>query len=135
MRVWDIPVTQLCNKHLIAQHHEIHCIYSIIVNNKKGFAHHPEVMRWRDRLYCLVRTHDNTAFEMRLRGLNHRTMLDESIINPIGQKVIVNKEAETSIWQMAQEPPEPWQPIEVQKQILLSKNCGCLRNEKDSPII
>ncbi len=23
--------------------------------------------------------------------------------------------------------PKPWQPIEIQKQILLSKNCGCLK--------
>jgi hypothetical protein len=48
MRVWDIPVKDLCNKHLVAQHYEIHCIYSILTKDLKGYRNHPEIKRLAD---------------------------------------------------------------------------------------
>lgn len=108
MRVWDIPVLQLCNKHLVAQHNEIHTIYSIITNNKKGFAHHLEVMRWRGKLDALWMAHFDTVTEMFYRGMCHKTELF------IPQEVLSN------ICH-----PEPWQPVEVQKDLLRAKGCGC----------
>ena len=35
MRVWDISPKILCQKHLIAEHRELHAVYSIILKNKK----------------------------------------------------------------------------------------------------
>lgn len=109
MRVWDIPVGQLCDKHLIAQHHEIHCIYNIITKNLKGFAHHPEVMRWRTNLDALEWKHDGTVDEMLRRGFNHNSPLHVTY-DKFTYQVYVDL----------------WQPVEIQRQLLLAKNCGCL---------
>jgi hypothetical protein len=114
MRVWDIPVNKLCDKHLIAQHHEIHCIYSIIVNGKNGFAHHPEVMRWRDNLASLRNKHDITVIEMLNRHKVHKSPLVwfENYL-PLNTPM-----------------PKPWQPVEVQIALLKSKGCSCnVRNK------
>ena len=105
MRVWDIPVSQLCNKHLVAQHNEIHTIYSIITNNKKGFAHHPEVMRWRDKLGSLWVMHSVTIMEMEHRGMKHNSPFADTVYG--GQY------------------PCSWQSVEVQKDLLRAKGCGC----------
>lgn len=75
MRVWDVPVEFLCDKHLLAQHLEVHTMYSVIVNNKKGYAAHPETMRWRNNLPELVLVHEQTAAEMTSRGMNHKSPL------------------------------------------------------------
>lgn len=105
MRVWDIPVEQLCNKHLIAQHHEIHCIYNIITKNLKGYAHHPEVMRWRDNTKALIRKHETVRFHMENRGIKHSS--------PIPFEDI------------CADYPDPWQPVEKQKELLKAKGCSC----------
>lgn len=109
MRVWDIDVSRLCNKHLVAQHHEIHCICSINLHGYKGFWNHPETRRWRGRNNQLAYVHYQTVNEMVARGLNHRyhmgTLDDVSI--------------------SVERRPEPWQPIAKQVDILRSKGCGC----------
>lgn len=117
MRVWDIPVSQLCNKHLVAQHHEIHCIYSIITNGKKGFAHHPEVERWRDNLPQLWIIHELTVYNMRERNYQHKSPMPvrlESLEGFIHTKTIVSFIM-----------PDPWQPVEEQIRILKAKGCDC----------
>ena len=47
MRIWDISSKNLCRKHLIAEHEELHSLWSIIINNKRGYSKHPETSRWR----------------------------------------------------------------------------------------
>ena len=106
MRVWDIPVSNLCNKHLIAQHHEIHCIYSILTNNLKGFRHHPEVLRWEGHLGILAKVHADTVFEMQHRNFNHTDGTLFAVTDSFDY-------------------PKSWQSVEQQKEILRSKNCGC----------
>jgi len=105
MRVWDIPVDKLCNKHLIAQHHEIHCVYNIITQNKKGFAHHPEVMRWRNHITQLRSRHELTVSEMLRRGFKHNSPMGLGGVYDIVR--------------------EPWQPIEQQIELLRAKGCDC----------
>ena len=39
MRIWDISPKNLCRKHLIAEHGELHSLWSIIINNKRGYRH------------------------------------------------------------------------------------------------
>jgi hypothetical protein len=76
MRIWDIPPEKLCRQHLLGEHHELHALWSIIINNKKGFAHHPETMRWRGKLKALYLRHEALVEEMTKRGYKHHTPLD-----------------------------------------------------------
>lgn len=76
MRIWDIPVPYLCDKHLKAEHYELHCIWSVIVNNKSGYAKHPETMRWRGRLLAMYGRHRQQVDEMTRRGMTHKSDLD-----------------------------------------------------------
>ena len=106
MRIWDIPVQQLCNKHLIAQHFEIHCIYSILTEGKRGFYNHPEVKRWLKHLGALILVHDRTVIEMIQRGFNHYT--------PLSKYTAYNYDY-----------PKLWQSVELQKELLREKGCSC----------
>lgn len=102
MRIWDIPITNICDKHLIAEHHELHCIYNIITKNLKGFSNHPETMRWRGKLEALCSRHKEQVAEMKKRGFKHNSPLKLVKDSPIQDYV--------------------WQPINIQKN-LLSKRC------------
>ena len=79
MRVWDIPVTYLCDKHLLAQHVEIHTIYNVISQDKKGYSKHPETLRWVDRLPELKLMHSFTVYEMKRRNYNHKSPIDDQL--------------------------------------------------------
>ncbi len=70
MRVWDFPPYLLCNRHLLAQHNEIHAICSINLRGG-GFYYHPEVKRWRGHLNQLAYVHERTKLEMVNRGMKH----------------------------------------------------------------
>lgn len=118
MRVWDIPVKQLCNKHLIAQHHEIHCIASILkkkyYGEKTGFANHPEVLRWSNNEIGLAWMHLQTSLEMIHRGIAHNQSNDSS-----GRLHYIQ-------WNYQyREQPVLWQSIEQQIALLKSKGCEC----------
>ena len=76
MRVWDLTVRSLCRNHLLAEHRELHAIWSIIINEKKGYSKHPEVMRWRGKLGALWARHELQKREMMRRGYSHRSELD-----------------------------------------------------------
>jgi len=109
MRVWDIPITKLCNKHLVAQHHEIHCIASINLHGYGGFCNHPETRRWRGHINQLAYKHYQTVNEMVARGMKHHYHLgtiDDVSMSTDGC-------------------PEPWQPVEQQIALLKSKGCKC----------
>ena len=58
MRIWDIPVEKLCRNHLLGEHRELHAIWSILINNKKGYAHHPETVRWKGKQKALYLRHE-----------------------------------------------------------------------------
>jgi hypothetical protein len=73
MRVWDIDPGYLNRQSLLGEHREIHAIFSIVTRNKKGYARHPETLRWKDRLAALKKRHDLVVSEMRLRGYQHHS--------------------------------------------------------------
>ncbi len=77
MRIWDVSVNKLCRQHLLGEHAELHCLFSIISNKKKGFANHPETKRWRGKLAALYKRHEQQIKEMKKRGYNHQTPLDK----------------------------------------------------------
>ncbi len=106
MRVWDFPPSLLCNKHLVAQHHEIHCIESIIRHNYSGFSHHPEVKRWRGHMGALLGRHEQTIAELIQRGMHHKTPF--------------------LLYGLADfTEPKPWQPLPEQLAVLAGKGCKC----------
>jgi len=98
MRVWDIPPNYLCDKHLLGQHLEIHTMHSVIINGKKGYAKHPETMRWRGHEDELRGVHEATAKEMITRGFNHKSPLAGSYVSQVSVLGIVDP-----IWRQIEE--------------------------------
>lgn len=105
MRIWDIDPGYLNRQSLLGEHLELHGMVSIIVNNKKGYAHHPETIRWRNYGWALQKRHRQISAEMRLRGYNDKSPVDlasnegqwpESYIDePFQQFAILQRKYET----------------------------------------
>ena len=110
MRIWDISPKYLCRKHLIAEHGELHSLWLIIINKKKGFSKHPETMRWRGKLKALYLRHEKLITEMKRRGYNHKSLLDKRFAKG---KVVQNVYVDSKI---------------MQRKILKRKPCECLIN-------
>ena len=75
MRIWDVSPGILCRNHLLGEHAELHATWSILTKNKKGYSHHPEVMRWRGKLKALYLRHEKLVREMKKRHYNHLSVL------------------------------------------------------------
>ncbi len=80
MRIWDLPVTCLCRNHLLAEHRELHAIWRVILDGKRGYSRHPEVLRWSGKLMALSARHDEQVREMEARGYRHMSRLDVSAL-------------------------------------------------------
>jgi len=108
MRIWDISPKKLCRLHLLGEHRELHAIWSIIVNNKKGYSNHPETLRWNGKLKALYLRHEKLVKEMEIRGFNHKSPLDIKFAKGSNkQKEYIDS-------------------IEKQIRILRNKSCECL---------
>ena len=79
MRIWDVPPERLCRNHLLGEHSELHGVWSIITQDKRGYAHHPEVLRWKGKLQALYLKHQEIVEEMERRGFNHNSPLDRDL--------------------------------------------------------
>jgi len=77
MRIWDISPDKLCKNHLLGEHRELHAIWSILINEKKGYSKHPETLRWKGKQKALFIRHEKLVKEMKKRGYNHFSPLDE----------------------------------------------------------
>ena len=86
MRIWDIPPGKLCRNHLLGEHSELHAIWSILTQGKEGYAHHPEVLRWKGKLKALYSRHEEIVVEMLRRGYRHKSPLDESLATGVEQQ-------------------------------------------------
>ena len=73
MRVWDVHPGYLNRQSLLGEHRELHGLRNILVEGKRGYARHPETLRWVGCLSALARRHAALAAEMRLRGYEDRT--------------------------------------------------------------
>lgn len=72
MRIWDLPVQNLCRKHLLGEHRELHCIWTFITTDKGGsYKKHPETLRWINYLPALWARHYQQDVEMTKRGYKH----------------------------------------------------------------
>ena len=111
MRVWDVPVKNLCRKHLLGEHRELHAVWNILTvhGGKGGYSSHPETKRWSGRLKALYIRHEKEVVEMKRRGYVHRSPLDPKLARGRAvQDRFVNTLAE-------------------QKQILINKGCFCFK--------
>jgi len=115
MRIWDLPVECLCRNHLLAEHRELHAIWSIIIDDKRGYSKHPEVMRWHGRLGALWKRHEQERVEMTRRGYAH-----ESPLNP---DLIPKRHKGT-------EQPVLIDSLEDQRMKLRAKRCPCSTSER-----
>jgi hypothetical protein len=107
MRIWDISPDKLCRNHLLGEHRELHAIWKIITENKKGYAHHPETLRWRGKLNALYIRHNYLVKEMKKRGYNHKSPLNKDFATG---DIIQNNMIDS---------------IEDQINLLRNKNCKC----------
>jgi hypothetical protein len=79
MRIWDLPAKDLCKNHLLGEHRELHAIWNILTQNKKGYSHHPETLRWQGKLAALYQRHQEEVLAMKARGYQHHSPLDKSL--------------------------------------------------------
>jgi len=107
MRIWDISPDKLCRKHLLGEHNELHAMWNILTQGKKGYANHPETKRWKGKLKALFRVHEEIVLEMLARGYNHKSPLDKTLAK--GSSI------QTSFVD----------PAERQIEILRQKGCDC----------
>jgi hypothetical protein len=111
LRIWDLPPAILCRQHLLGEHRELHGLWRILTEDRRGYAHHPETLRWRGKLAALSLRHDALVTEMHRRGYQHATPLDPQFTTDCDrQDVYVDEPAE-------------------QVEILRRKGCGCAVTE------
>lgn len=110
MRIWDIPVERLCRNHLLGEHRELHAIWSVIVDDRKGYSKHPEVLRWQGRLGALWLRHEQQKDEMLRRGYSH--------LSPL----YLDDVEEGHSGRLS---PPSIEPIYEQVRKLREKKCGC----------
>jgi len=107
MRIWDVDPKILCRNHLLGEHRELHALWTIITQNKKGYSSHPETKRWVGKLAALYDRHELLVLELNRRGYKHNSPLDKKLaIGERKQTVFIDS-------------------IENQKLILKSKPCDC----------
>jgi hypothetical protein len=107
MRVWDLPCGQLCDKHLLGEHAELHAVWSILTNKRNAYSQHPEVKRWAGNLNNLFDRHCQLVTEFRKRGFKHMSDLAYEKATDVNEKVaLINT-------------------LEEQKAILTTKPCPC----------
>jgi hypothetical protein len=78
VRIWDVDVRWLCDRHLLGEHRELHAIWTVHTERKRGYARHPETLRWRGRLAALYARHEAQVAEMARRGFRHASPLDRA---------------------------------------------------------
>jgi hypothetical protein len=94
MRIWDIDAGFLNDQSLLGEHRELHGIYSIISNNKKGYSRHPETLRWVSHLPALEARHGLLVEEMMLRGFKHHSPLTNDPTNLNWPSIFIDEPSE-----------------------------------------
>jgi hypothetical protein len=75
VRIWDVSPSLLCRQHLLGEHRELHGLWRILIEDRKGYARHPETRRWRGKLAALYERHEALVEEMARRGYQHASPL------------------------------------------------------------
>ena len=115
MRIWDIPPDGLCRAHLLGEHRELHALWNILSQDKRGYRNHPETLRWEGKLAALFARHEELVAEMTRRGYNHATPLDPSLATGAAVQT------------------EYVDPPRRQEELLRAKPCECLLATRRRP--
>ena len=108
MRIWDIDPAELCRQHLLGEHRELHGLWNILTQDKRGYRMHPETRRWEGKLAALYHRHEALVAEMAARGYGHDSPLDVSLATGSAlQDVFVDD-------------------VRTQRILLRKKGCDCL---------
>lgn len=107
MRIWDIAPSHLCRAHLLGEHRELHALWTILTENKKGYSKHPETLRWIGKLHALYNRHELLVLEMEKRGYNHYSPLNKKLATGVAEQ------------------KDYLHTPDQQKEILKNKKCGC----------
>lgn len=95
MRIWDVEPAWLCRQHLLGEHREFHAVWTVLTEDKTGYANHPETIRWRGKAKALFNRHAKLVKEMMKRGYGHHSPLDVAQAKgPDVQTVFVDSPAE-----------------------------------------
>ena len=107
MRIWDVEPAELCRKHLLGEHRELHGLWNILTLGRRGYRAHPETLRWVGKLAALFRRHERLVEEMGRRGYSHSSPLDPDLATGTDvQEVLLDS-------------------IPEQRRILREKPCDC----------
>ena len=79
MRIWDVEPAELCRAHLLGEHRELHGLWNILTQDKRGYRQHPETKRWEGKLAALYHRHEALVAEMSARGYGHHSPLDAAL--------------------------------------------------------
>ncbi|MFA7009113.1 MAG: pyrimidine dimer DNA glycosylase/endonuclease V [Elusimicrobiales bacterium] len=116
MRIWDIQPRLLCRSHLLGEHRELHCIWVVLTQGRKGYSRHPETLRWHGRLKALYLRHAKLVAEMEHRGYRHKSPLNKRLASG------------SSVQNKYIDPPRR------QRLLLAAKKCTCLNaGNKEQP--
>jgi hypothetical protein len=107
VRIWDLDPGALCDRHLLGEHRELHAIWTVLTTGRRGYARHPETLRWRGRLAALYARHEAEVAEMAHRGFRHASPLDPAFATG------------------AAEQTEVVDSLEAQRRRLATRGCGC----------
>ena len=107
MRIWDIAPERLCRQHLLGEHRELHAMWTVITEHKKGYSNHPETKRWIGKLHALYVRHSALVKEMTKRGYAHHSDLDKHLATGSAKQT------------------EMIHTIAQQEALLRSKHCNC----------
>lgn len=107
MRIWDIEPDILCRQHLLGEHRELHALWTILTQDRKGYSNHPETKRWVGRLPALFLRHEALVKEMKKRGYKHNS--------PINNEGIKGLDIQTQFLHTPEE----------QFELLRQKQCEC----------
>lgn len=114
MRIWDVEPTHLCRQHLLGEHRELHGLWNILTEHKRGYAQHPETQRWRGKQAALFLRHEALVAEMARRGYRHASPLDRRLATGLAvQDAYVDS-------------------LAAQVRMLQNKGCACAVSERNA---
>jgi hypothetical protein len=91
----------------LAEHKELHAIWTILTQERKGYSNHPETRRWKGKLKALYLMHEKIVKEIQKRGYQHKS--------PLKLELATGNDTQS----------EYVDSIKKQKEILRNKKCGC----------
>ena len=110
MRICDVDVRLPRHRHLLGDKRELHVIWTVQTEGKRGYSRHPETLRWRGRLAALYARHQAQVAEMARRGFRHASPLDRA-----------HATGETTQTEFVD-------PLDSQLDRLAQLGCGCVRS-------